>query len=85
MIQAPFDSADKRLLRWLASLTPREELVVRMALRGRYRISDRAWSARVDAPMKEAKINTTARMAKLRGCAVYRRENRHLEAMAGNR
>jgi hypothetical protein len=42
MIQAPFDPADKRLLRWLASLSPREELVVRMALRGRYRISDRA-------------------------------------------
>ena len=61
----PFDPRDQRLLHWLARLSPREELVVRMALRARHQIGDRVWNDRIDVLLKVAKIDTAAKMAKL--------------------
>jgi hypothetical protein len=49
--------------KWLASLSPREELVARMVKRGVSRSSTD--NARIDELTKLARINTTAKMAKL--------------------
>jgi hypothetical protein len=49
--------------RW--SPSPRQELVVRMALNGRAKNQGPDWDRRVRALMAELKINTTAKMAKL--------------------
>jgi hypothetical protein len=58
------DASNKRLVAWLKDLPPRQELVVRMALNGRAKNRGREWERRVDAPMKECRIDSTAKMAR---------------------
>jgi hypothetical protein len=57
--------ATRALLAWLAELPPRQELVIRMALNSRSKNQGRDWDARVATLMKELKITTTAKMAKV--------------------
>jgi hypothetical protein len=54
---------DRRIEKWLTSLNPREELVARMIKRGVTRSSTD--KARIDELIELARINTTAKMARL--------------------
>ena len=45
------DASDKQLLDWIASLPPRYELVVRMAIRYQAKNLGPAWAPRIDALM----------------------------------
>jgi hypothetical protein len=59
------DASDKRLLAWLTTLPPRQELVVRMALNGRAKNKEPDWDRRVAALVRECKIDSAAKMARL--------------------
>jgi hypothetical protein len=54
------DPRDPTLARWLATLEPAEEYVIRLALRGIHPIvrADRTFAARVDVLFAELKPNT---------------------------
>lgn len=59
------DATDKRVRAWLAGLPPRQELVVRIALRTRARNISRAWEKRIDTLETQLRIDTTAKMIAL--------------------
>ncbi len=59
------DASDKRLTAWIASLPPRQELVVRMALRDRAINCGPHWAPRIDVLMDQLRINSEAKLAKL--------------------
>jgi hypothetical protein len=65
MSKTRLDPDNKRLQKFLAGLTPHHELVVRIAMRGRYNNLGQGWYARIDELETRLKINTTAKMAKL--------------------
>lgn len=61
------DPNDKGLRAWITSLPPRQELVVRMAMRDRAKNLGRSWEKRIDALETQLKIDTTAKRVALMG------------------
>ncbi len=61
------DADDKRLRAWIAGLPPRQELVVRIALRDRAKNLGRGWEKRIDVLETELRIDTTAKRVALMG------------------
>jgi hypothetical protein len=59
------DASDQRLLDWIVTLPPRQELIVRTALRGHAKNVGRDWDTRIDMLMAQLKIDTTAKIAEL--------------------
>ncbi len=58
------DASDQRLQNWLAELSPRQELVMRMALSDRAINLGPGWEPRIDVLEKQLRINTEAKIAK---------------------
>ncbi len=72
------DPNDKRLRAWIAGLPPRQELVVRMAMRDRAKNLSRGWEKRIDTLETQLKIDTTAKRVALMG--EIRKANRLIDS-----
>lgn len=62
---ANFNPEDKQFVDWLARLSVRHELIVRMAVRGRHLSLGRTWDLRIAFLMNELNLNNLEKMAEL--------------------